>query len=265
MSPKPTPPIPHTTLTITSRLKRRKFIVTRPTGVVAYYIVAPPSWAATEGNHHKTYLALLYRGDNPKYNSSSQLIGLVQRGTWWKTITHTLNGTVARDVKLLEKSRREKKLKKKNKVRKAVCMGEKTLEWEEGCELKEPVDEMGREVVMNHTAHRRYQVLVGDVEYRLSGTRMYSRNPVKGFALALKLVRVRDGALVATLDTQIGWGKKVGTLGLFVVGGGEGETEAAMDEQMVLQLIWGMAEAEYRKRDVVLQIILEILENADGG
>ncbi|KAF8542834.1 hypothetical protein BDD12DRAFT_328690 [Trichophaea hybrida] len=246
MSPKSILPIPQTTLTITSRLERRKFIVTRPTGEVAYYIVAPPSWTST---HHKTYLALLYRGDNPKYNPSSQLIGLVQRGTWWKTITHTLNGTVAQDVKLLEKSRREKKLKKKNKVRKVVCMGEKTLKWEEGCELKEPVDEMGREVVMNHTAHRR----------------MYSSNPVKGFALAVKLVRVHDGALVATLDTQIGCGKKVGTLSLFVVGGGEGVKEAAMDEQIVLQLIWGMAEAEYRKRDVILQIILEILKNADGG
>jgi len=188
MSPKPTLPIPHTTLTISSRLERRKFTATRPTGEVAYFIVAPPTWAATKGNHHKTYLALLYRGDNPKYNLSSQLVGLVRRGTWWKTITHTLNGAVARDAKILEKQVLKKKLKTKNKMRKVVCMGEKTLEWEEGCELREPIDDaVGRQVEMTHTAHRKYQVFVGDIEYRLSGTRMYSRNPMKGFALAVKV------------------------------------------------------------------------------
>lgn len=75
------------------------------------------------------------------------------------------------------------------------------------------------------------------------------------------MVRAHDGALVAALDTNFGWGKKVGTLGIFSVGA-PGSKEGEMDEQMVLQLIWAMAESEYWKRDVVLQIMLEILDNA---
>ena len=90
-----------------------------------------------------------------------------------------------------------------------------------------------------------------------------------------QLVRVRDGALVAALDTKIGWGKKMGTLNIFVsTGGVEEEAKAEttrmepvgeqMDEQMVLQLLWTMAEAEFRKREIIMEIIIEILENAGG-
>lgn len=91
-----------------------------------------------------------------------------------------------------------------------------------------------------------------------------------------QLVRVRDGALVAALDTEIGWRKKMGTLNIFVSTGeakGEAVVEAdakaepvggQMDGQMVLQLLWTMAEAEYRKRDLIMEIIIEILENASG-
>ena len=88
-----------------------------------------------------------------------------------------------------------------------------------------------------------------------------------------QLVRVRDGALVAALDTKIGWGKKMGTLNIFVSteGGEEAKAETwtepvdeQMDEHMVLQLLWTMAEAEFRKREIIMEIIIEILENAGG-
>lgn len=84
-----------------------------------------------------------------------------------------------------------------------------------------------------------------------------------------QLVRVRDGALVATLDTKIGWSKKMGTLNIFVLTeGGEEEAKAEtgtepvgeqMDEQIILQLLWTMAEAEFRKRDKIMDIIMDLI------
>ena len=188
MAPRTVPPTPLTSLTIDSRCGRRKFTARRPSGEAAYFIVAPPTWAATSGDHHKTYLALVYRGDNPKYNPTSQLVGMVRRGTWWKTVTQTLHGAVARDAKVLEKETLTRKLKIKNRCRKLVCMGAKRLEWEEGCESLQPVQDYGSQVVMTHTGHRRYTVEVEGVEYRLTGTRMYGwQKKVKGCALSTKV------------------------------------------------------------------------------
>lgn len=180
-------PHPLTSLTISSRCDRRKFTARRPSGEVAYFIVAPPTWAATSSNHHGTYVALVYRGDNPKYSPASQLVGMIRRGTWWKTATQTLHGAVARDAKVLEKKALARKLKTKNLWRKLVCMSAKELEWEEGCESLQPVQGHGNQAIMAHVGHRRYTVKVEGVEYRLTGTRMYGWQKVKGCALSTKV------------------------------------------------------------------------------
>jgi hypothetical protein len=183
----------------------------------------------------------------------------MHRGTWWKTITHTLDGDVVDQALSLELERAEKNLKSKNKARKAFCMGEKELDFKgvKAVEVGEAERREKRVVEMKHTGHRKYEISINGREYRVTGTRRYSSWGVKGCAFGIKMTRVEDGKLIAGMATAMGWDKKVGTLEIF-------EVDAEMDELVVVQTMWSMVEAEYRKRAAVWEAIAEAAENASG-
>lgn len=183
----------------------------------------------------------------------------MHRGTWWKTITHTLDGDVADQALSLELERAEKKLKSKNKARKAFCMGEKELDFKgvKAVEVGEAERRGKRVVEMKHTGHRKYEISINRREYRVTGTRRYSSWGVKGCTFGIKMMRVEDGKLIAGMATAMGWDKKVGTLEIF-------EVDAEMDELVVVQTMWSMVEAEYRKRAAVWEAIAEAADNAGG-
>ncbi|KAI5817404.1 hypothetical protein BZA77DRAFT_310570 [Pyronema omphalodes] len=261
------PPRPITTFNITCRVSRRKFVfkragiggVTLPNEKVAYTIVAPPTWAVTKGNHHPHYVSLTYAGDNPKYNPSP-LVAIMRRGKWWKTITHTLDGDIADQALSLERERAEEKQKSKNKVRKAFCMGEKELNFKgvKAVEVAEAERKEKRVVEMKHTGHRKYEISINERKYRMTGTRRYSIMGVKGCTLGVKMTRVEDGKLIAGLATAMGWVDSFGMLEIF-------EVDAEMDELVLVQTMWSMVEAEFRKREAIVKTIADMLGNADGG
>ncbi|KAI5797766.1 hypothetical protein EDC01DRAFT_783383 [Geopyxis carbonaria] len=274
----PTPPTPIITLTIHHRVSRRKFPITHPSAPLSprYYILSPPSWRLPRTHkksaplHADKWLAVVHGGGNPKYTAAaaSPVVGLVTRTTWWRRVAHSVGPGAAATVDAMRRERAWKRYREGVFWRRVLRRGRGgEFVWEgdgdKGEGQKEAGQEAGRQVdcEMVHEGHRRYGVVVDGVDYVLTGTTRYG-GP-KGCGRSVKLCRRADGRLVAALHrTSKGacekaveetLGKRFGYVEIF---------DGGLEEALVVQLLWSMVEAEHRKREVVLDVLLEIADNA---
>ena len=139
-----------------------------PDAQASYFIHNP-----VPHKHARRWKPVLYRGDNPKYFEGARVIGRASRSALWSSFGIELGDGVD-DVRENERRVSERKWhKRKQKMRKAFCMGEKPpkkpLEDEKEVEGFVMALTMRRRAFLNRTLRFDW---AGE-EYRWSGTRSF--------------------------------------------------------------------------------------------
>jgi hypothetical protein len=122
---------------------------------------------------------VFYRGDNPKYTPSATVIGRAFRNALWGKIEFQLGEGVGEELENERRRKAAKKLKTKNKFRRAF--GARAKDATEDLEEK-PV--LGRKMVIHvrrsSVFNRRVEWELNGEVYRWTGTRMFSTSFMKG-------------------------------------------------------------------------------------
>ncbi|KAL4922786.1 hypothetical protein BDW62DRAFT_2952 [Aspergillus aurantiobrunneus] len=194
-----TPP-PTLTLNLYRRcFKGRKALFASSDSSAASYFLTNP----TPHKHSSTWKPVFYRGDNPKYTPDTRAIGRARRSAMWGTFRVWI-GDGVQEVLENEKVRQERrKAERKNRLRRWVGRAEKSVDAGEEKVVQ------GRVVMVKMQRvglfSRRVEWEVDGERYRWSGTRMFGNRfrfmgKVKGWSHSVKLIRVSDHALIATLE-----------------------------------------------------------------
>jgi hypothetical protein len=130
--------------------------------------------------HHGSWKPVFYRGDNPKYTPTATVIGRAFRTAMWSSFRLWLGDGVREVLENEARAKAKRKAARKAKCRKVFGLKPKPP--------KEPLEDekevLGKVVVVEMRRGglftRKFDWEVDGVQYRWSGTRMFSTGPMKG-------------------------------------------------------------------------------------
>lgn len=142
----------------------------------AHYFIENP----VPHKHHGSWKPIFHRGDNPKYSPTATVIGRARRTAMWSGFHLWLGDGVHEVLENKKRVKMKRKAARKAKWRKAFGLKPKppkeALQEEQEVHGKVVLVEMRRRGLFS----RSFEWELEGVQYRWSGTRMFSRGQMKG-------------------------------------------------------------------------------------